>query len=74
MTSRANKVIDIPILQVSALTVLSFPLLSLIKKNNAENKLEMIMINTNTVAIFIHITLSKVSIHALCVWKNKNAI
>jgi hypothetical protein len=34
----------------------------------------MIMINTNTVAIFIHITLSKVSIQTLCVWKNKNAI
>jgi hypothetical protein len=34
----------------------------------------MMMINTNTVAIFIHITLSKVSIQALCVWKNKNAI
>jgi hypothetical protein len=69
-----NKVIESPILQVSALTVLSFPLLSLNKKKSAENKLEMMMINTNTTAILIHMTLSKIFNAPLCGWINKNAI
>lgn len=74
MTKPANKVMESPIRQVSALTALSFPLLSLNKKNSAENKLEMMMINTNTMAILIHMALSKIFNTSLCCWINKNAI
>jgi hypothetical protein len=48
--------------------------LSLNKKNSAENKLEMMMINTNTMAILIHMALSKIFNTSLCCWINKNAI
>lgn len=43
---------------VSALTVRSFPLLSLIKKKRAENKLLIMMMSTRTVAILIHMVMS----------------
>jgi hypothetical protein len=56
--SAANKVMDKPILTVSAFTVRSLPLLSLTRKNKAENKLLMMTINTTTVAILIHMVMS----------------
>lgn len=54
-----NKKIESPMRIVSALTVRSLPALSLFKKNNAENKLPKMTINTKTTAIFINIDLSK---------------
>ena len=49
---------DRPIRIVKALTVLSPPVLSLDKKNNAENKLPTMTINVKTTMTFINIAMS----------------
>ena len=54
-----NKPIDKPIRTVKALTVLSPPVLSFTKKNNAENKLPRMTIKVNTTMTFVNMTMSK---------------
>lgn len=53
--------IDKPIRTVSALTVLSLPLLSLDKKNSAENKLPTMTTKVKTIMTFINIILPNVN-------------
>ena len=54
--------IDKPIRTVNALTVLSPPLLSLDKKNSAENKLPTITSKVNTMMTFINIILPNLNL------------
>ena len=48
---------------VSALTVLPPPLLSLAKKNSAENKLPTMTIKVKTMMTFINMTLPKLNLN-----------
>lgn len=63
ISSKTNKSIESPILTVSAFTVLSPPVLSLDKKNNAENKLPTMTIKVKTTMTLINMILPNLNLN-----------